>query len=84
MLRLRKASILPHPASAWWILALLGLGWLPLWIADLLGPKQWETAEGFGMAWGIAVALPCTCFTVVSVLTQACRLLAHLMSRPPK
>ena len=78
----RLRSIFPHPASAWWIPLLLVVGWGPLEVASLLYPHDWKVGEGFGMAWGMAVAVPCTGLAALSTFVQACRLLAHFLSRP--
>jgi hypothetical protein len=78
----REPSIFPHPASAWWVPVLLGVGWGPLFVADLLYPQNWKVAEGFGMGWGIGIALPCTVLSAVSVVAQAFRLIAYFRSRP--
>jgi hypothetical protein len=80
----REPSIFPHPASAWWVAILLAVGWGPLLISDILYPKKWEAAEGFGMPWGIAVALPCTLLAALSLPIQIFRLLIYLLNRPRK
>ena len=75
----RGPSIFPHPASAWWIPILLALGWGPLYLMDLfMSRENWGPA----MAWGMAVAVPCTFVAALSVLVQACRLFAYLINRP--
>ena len=78
----RDPSIFPHPASAWWIPVLLIVGWLPLYLADFLYSHNWKVGEGFGMAWGMAVALPCTALAAISIPVQAFRLFVYFWSRP--
>jgi hypothetical protein len=78
----REPSIFPHAASAWWIPILLALGWGPLYIADILYSQDGQVTEGFGMPWGMAVALPCTLAAELSVLVQACRLFTYFINRP--
>jgi len=80
----REPWIFPHPASAWWVPVLLIAGWGPLFIADLLYPGDWKVGEGFGMPWGMAVALPCTVLAVISVPVQAFRLFSYFWSRREK
>jgi hypothetical protein len=69
----RGRSIFPHPASAWWIPILFGVGWGPSYVADLLYPGNWEVGEGFGMGWGMAIAAPCSLLVAISVLAQVFR-----------
>jgi len=78
----RERSIFPHPLSAWWAPILLSVGWGPLLVADWLYPNDWHVAEGFGMGWVMAVAFPATLLFALSLFAQACRILAHLFSRP--
>ena len=82
MFRDREPSIFPHPASAWWVPVLLAVGWGPLLVADLLYPQSWQAGEGFGMPWGMAVALPCTALCALSAVVQAVRLLTYFLNRP--
>jgi hypothetical protein len=78
----REPSIFPHALSAWWIPILAALGWGPLYITGILYPNDWKVAENFGMAWGMAVAFPCTFAAAISVLVQICRLFTYFINRP--
>ncbi len=55
---------------------------MPLWIADLLYPRDWKVAEGFGMAWGMGVTLPCTALSAVSLVVQGFRVIAYFLNGP--
>jgi hypothetical protein len=74
-----KRRSFPHPLSAWWILVVLGIGWLPLFAADLalgIWPQlnQHHQLAAFGMAWGFDVAFPSIVLAGVSTLIQIVRL----------
>jgi len=77
----REQSIFPHPVSAWWIPVLMAFGWLPVIIAEFV-----ETGAGSAgsseEAWVMAITLPCTLLTALSVLIQAFRLLLYFLNRP--
>ena len=69
----------PHPASAWWTVILLAIGWVPLFVADFVSPKN----IGFGMAWGLDIALPCSFLAAVAIIVQAVRLMVYYANREP-
>jgi hypothetical protein len=74
-----KRKSFPHPVSAWWIAVLLGIGWLPLFAADVV-LRFWPHLNdryqlaAFGMAWGFDVAFPSIVLAGISILIQIVRL----------
>jgi hypothetical protein len=79
---LPKRPAFPHPGNALWIPVLLLVGWGPLMVADVLYPHDWKVAENFGMAWGMAVAVPGALLALLSGIFQVLQFLADLWARP--
>jgi hypothetical protein len=77
-------KLIPKAKSPWWIPVLLLFGWGPLAAADLIYsiyPGSFER-EGFGMAWGIVVAFPCTILATISLAVQIIRIGFFFYARP--
>jgi len=77
----REPSIFPHAMSAWWIPILLTFGWGAVFLVDIFhldGPGE----DGWTLAMGIGVALPCTAAAALSIPIQIFRLLMHFLNRP--
>jgi hypothetical protein len=77
----RGPAIFPHAVSAWWIPILSVVGWGSLLLVDIFhldapGEDGWTMAIGFG------VALPCTFAAVLSVPVQMFRLLMYFLNKP--
>jgi len=67
---IRRSRFWHYIKSRWWILALLALGWVPLFIIGFLGnafpnPKNPNYWNGWGMAWGMAASIPLTVLALV-------------------
>jgi hypothetical protein len=81
MLEEREPSIFPHPMSAWWIPILLTFGWGALFLVDIFhldGPGE----DGWTLAIGNGIAIPCTLAAVISIVVQVFRLLMYFINRP--
>lgn len=77
----REPSIFPHALSAWWIPILLVIGWGAPFSVDVFhldGPGE----DGWTLAMGNLVALPCTAGALLSIPVQIFRLLAYFLNRP--
>ncbi len=77
----REPSVFPHPISAWWIPILLTLCWGALSLVDIFHIDA-RGEDGWTVAIGIGVTLPCTLGAVISVPVQMFRLLFYFLNRP--
>ena len=64
--------------TAWWIAIVLAVGWGPVLYIDLFYPHDLKLARGFGIGWGMGIALPSMFIAVLLVLVQAFRALMFL------
>jgi hypothetical protein len=76
----------PHPVSAWWIPILLGIGWLPFFVANAVA-RLWpvldnhEKVTAFMTAWGWDIGLPSLGLSAISIIIQIFRLAQWEMHR---
>jgi hypothetical protein len=81
MLEDRGPSIFPHAVSAWWIPILVAVSWGALCLVDIFhldAPGE----DGWTLAIGSGVTLPCTVAAVFSIPVQVFRLLMYFLNRP--
>jgi hypothetical protein len=81
MLEDRGPSIFPHAMSAWWIPILLMTGWGALFLIDVFHLDR-PGEDGWTLAIGTGVTLPCTVAVMLSIPVQIFRLLMYFINRP--
>jgi hypothetical protein len=77
----RGPAIFPHAASAWWIPILLAIGWGALFLVDLFQLEP-PGEDGWTLAIGMGITLPCTLAAAFSVSVQIFRLLMYFLNQP--
>jgi hypothetical protein len=77
----RGPSLFPHAMSAWWIPILLAVGCGAIFLVDIFNLDA-PGADGWTVAIGNGIALPCTLAAVLSIPVQMFRLLMCFLNRP--